>query len=136
VLPASGRRVVALPVDTAMRWIIGEESASTGRRVAMPVGPVPPMVAPWGEPDPVPGVVMRTSTVPTRWLRRPAPPTTSIALAPTAQLEEQRDVPPPAMRRDPRPMPPSVRVRKAAVMAFGLLISLVAVEAAARVGRR
>ena len=33
-------------------------------------------------------------------------------------------------------MPASMRLRKAAMMAFGLLVSLVAVEAAARVGRR
>jgi hypothetical protein len=33
-------------------------------------------------------------------------------------------------------VPASVRIRKAAMMAFGVLVSLVAVEAAARVGRR
>src|SRR6187397_101262 len=73
VLPVSGRRVVAVPVDTAMRWIIGTQTRGIDGRVAIPVGPsrLGSLIAPWGEPDPVPGVTMRTSTIPTGWLRAP-----------------------------------------------------------------
>jgi hypothetical protein len=138
VLPMSGRRVVAVPVDTAMRWIVGTQHTDGERRVAVPVGPGhATLVAPWGEPDPMPGVVMRTTSVPTAWLRSP---TAAAARAPSMLATEQgpraASATHPVVRRETRPMPPSMRLRKAAVMAFGLLVSLVAVEAAARVGRR
>ena len=132
-------RVVAVPVDTAMRRIIGASSPAAARRVAIPVGPssTSSMVAPWREPDPVPGVVLRTKAVPATWLRRPPVVASHPAISPTATVEEpRRALAQPLARREPRPMPASVRIRKAAMMAFGLLVSLVAVEAAARVGRR
>jgi hypothetical protein len=141
VLPVTGRRVVAVPVDAAMRWIIGTQVRGIDGRVAIPVGasPVASLVAPWGEPDPVAGVTMRTSTIPSSWLRAPvAVPREHAAAEVTAAMEAPRPTPAPRtlQRREPRPMPTSVRIRRAAVMAFGLLVSLVAVEAAARVGRR
>jgi hypothetical protein len=135
VLPASGRRVVAVPVDTAVRWIVGDHRGTT--RIAVPVGyAARTSVAPWGEPDPVPGVVMRTDTVPSGWLRS-ATSRPNVPVA-TAVIDEPRrmPLPRPMVRREPRPMPTSMRIRRAAMMAFGLLVSLVAVEAAARVGRR
>jgi hypothetical protein len=139
VLPASGRRVVAVPMDTAMRRIIGTPSTVAVRRVAIPIGPAstPITVAPWGEPDPVPGVVLRTQAVPTTWLGRPSLARSHADTTPAATADAPRPGPvQPVARREPRPMPASVRIRKAAMMAFGLLVSLVAVEAAARVGRR
>jgi hypothetical protein len=147
VLPVSGRRVVAVPVDTAMRCIIGTGAERTGDRIAIPMGaPRGSMVAPWGEPDPVPGVRLRTSPVPDRWLRAPARTSSDArpsigapirGVAPSVAATPPQGVTGiPVRRREPSPMPASVRVRKAAMMAFGLLVSLVAVEAAARVGRR
>ncbi|MET0771515.1 MAG: hypothetical protein ABWZ82_00400 [Candidatus Limnocylindrales bacterium] len=140
VLPVSGRRVVAVPVDTAMRWIIGTQAGADDRRVAIPIRGE--LRAPWGEPDAVPGVVMRTSAVPTGWLRPPVAPRHATPVAAAIVEDPRPEVPRPTAghhptpRREPHPMPASVRVRKAAMMAFGLLVSLVAVEAAARVGRR
>ena len=144
VLPVSGRRVVAVPVDAAMRRIIGTQPRIIGtqpgsfeRRVAVPVGPGhAALAAPWGEPDPVPGVVLRTRWVSATWLRppTPAPAGARPEVASTAD-PGPRPLARPIVRREP-PVPPSMRIRKAAVMAFGLLVSLVAVEAAARVGRR
>jgi hypothetical protein len=87
----------------------------------------------------VPGVTLRTSAIPSGWLRAPmVVPRERPAAAETAAVEEPRPTPATraVQRREPRPMPTSVRIRRAAVMAFGLLVSLVAVEAAARVGRR
>lgn len=151
VLPVSGRRVVVVPVETAVRRVIAERSRSSDRRVALPVGApsTGTLMAPWGVPEPVPGVVVRTNAVPVTWLRRPpaGPPsvvTAAVAVpaprsAPRpapAQRPETEQRPEPAPRPEPRPVPTSMRIRKAAVMAVGLLVSLVAVEAAARVGRR
>jgi hypothetical protein len=147
VLPASGRRVVAVPVDVAMRRVIG---TAAGPRVALHVErprpdverPSPaPMTAPWGEPDRVPGVVTRTAVVPPSWVRPPAAirtsvDTASVDVAAVSTTRHAGLVRPARGRPELRPMPPSVRIRKAAMMAFGLLVSLVAVEAAARVGRR
>ncbi len=122
VLPASGRRVVGVPVGSAVRHAV---ASVVGRW----------MPAPWGDVDPVRSVTVRTSPVPAAWLRPPAasrpmddgarhPPSTSIPVhRPTGQ-------------RTPVPVPTSTRIRRAAMMAFGVLVSLVAVEAAARVGRR
>jgi hypothetical protein len=143
VMPATGRPVVALRVEAPRRRVIGslEPRPATAPRIPVPVAhAVSTMGAPWGEPDPVPGVVMRTSLVPLDWLR-PSMTASPPALAPTVASQVHpipvmpAPLPAPA-RSDMRPMPASVRIRKAAMMAFGLLVSLVAVEAAARVGRR
>lgn len=186
VMPASGRRVVAIPLETAMRHVGGvgthprrvpeQARVPVAARVRVPVvgprdmGTGAPSRArvPWDEPVPVSGVTVRTSQVPTSWLRptapspvvapRPLVPTpvvpTSVATTPvvltplvptpvvptisqaqTGSLE--RGAPgPTTVRRDERPVPASTRLRRAAMMAFGLLVSVVAVEAAARVGRR
>jgi hypothetical protein len=139
VLPASGRRVVAVPMDTAIRRIIGEPASPSARRVVIPVDRAPgvPRVAPWGEPEPVPGVAVRTSAVPATWLQRPSVAAGRTEPAPAVMARQPRPASvQPVAHREPRPMPASVRIRKAAMMAFGLLVSLVAVEAAARVGRR
>jgi hypothetical protein len=92
------------------------------------------MRAPWAEADPVSGVSVRTSLVPAAWLRplvasRPAGDGSPLPVSssPADRLTGQRA---------PIPVPTSTRIRRAAMMAFGVLVSLVAVEAAARVGRR
>jgi hypothetical protein len=138
VLPVSGRRVVAVPVDAAMRWIIGTQPTTIEGRRAVPVGPGhAALVAPWGEPDPVPGVILGTTSVPATWLRPPTPTAAPVLpTAPTADVPRSAPLARPVARREPPAMPASMRLRKAAMMAFGLLVSLVAVEAAARVGRR
>jgi hypothetical protein len=139
VLPESGRRVVSVPVEAAVRRVVG-----------IPIGrgsthaPVPMTRAPWGDAEPVPGVVVRTSVVPSAWLRRPTAWLRPVAATHASGPDHRSSGPPPAhhpvpnptRQRDTLPMPTSTRVRRAAVMAFGLLVSLVAVEAAARVGRR
>jgi len=147
VMPASGRRVVSVPIDAAMRRIsaLDRPRRPNAERSVVPVaGARPPparadaavlgaVAVPWLAPEPVAGVSIRTTAVPAPWLR----PT-------TARVETARDTAPAIgpepravqARRQERPVPTSVRVRRAAVMAFGLLVSLVAVEAAARVGRR
>jgi hypothetical protein len=150
VMPTSGRRVVSVPIDGAPRadrraTASAAHASATRRaaeRIAVPVHrPVDAaMMAPWGEPDPVPGVVMRTSLVPSDWLR-PTPPATTpptvMSIEPAVPARPQRTAAQPSAAPPPvRPVPTSVRIRKAAMMAFGLLVSLVAVEAAARVGRR
>ncbi|MFN8519807.1 MAG: hypothetical protein U0667_10560 [Chloroflexota bacterium] len=189
VMPASGRRMVAVPVGTAMRRIgIPDAHGHTVReRIAIPVAtpsvaaltgavappsvaaltgaaatpsvaPLPAAVArpsvapltgapaghaPWATAVMVPGVTIRTSQVPADWLRPPAPsrgPVPDAAPGGIAAWVAPAPATPPrtrvATRPAERPLPASARIRRAAVMAVGLLVSLVAVEAAARVGRR
>ncbi len=147
-LPGSGRRVVGVAVrGEAQRPtsiapagpVAGTPSArSTPLGQGSPSGlgrPVPVAHAPWREADPVPGVVVRTSLVHGSWLRRPSatqPTEGRGASGQTTHLHVHH----PSSQRDPVPVPTSGRIRRAAMMAFGLVVSLVAVEAAARVGRR
>jgi hypothetical protein len=150
VMPATGRRVMSLPIGTA---VPDGDTARVRRpmseRIAVPVGASGTVDAPWGELAEVEGVVVRTSPVPTHWLRPPVPMTASVttSVATTAVAASPSDIAPAAPARAPAPRPrgatidervasTSVRIRKAAMMAFGLLVSVVALEAAARVGRR
>ena len=138
VMPTSGRRVVSVPVG--QQRDAARPAVPSAARIAVPVQrPAESMVAPWGEPDPVKGVVMRTSLVPAHWLRPTAvPPPARPVVAPEPAMAPRSHAPVVTIpvRPDVRPVPASVRIRKAAMMAFGVLVSLVAVEAAARVGRR
>jgi len=88
-----------------------------------------------GTSDPVSGVSVRTAPVPAAWLR---PPLASRPMDDATHRTRASSVPVhhPIGQRAPVPVPASTRIRRAAMMAFGLLVSLVAVEAAARVGRR
>jgi hypothetical protein len=144
----SGSRVIAIPVDG------GRPVPS--RRAAPPVGPVL-AAAPWGEPLlPFAGVTVSTCQVPRQWLRSeslaaqviamprarpksapptPAPPTSASPMPRHATIIQ--------LPRQPRQWPPAIdqrrphgRFRRAAALALGLLLSLVAVEAAARSTRR
>jgi hypothetical protein len=136
VLPASGRRVVSVPVEAAVRRVVGIAVGGPG---PSPIGRW--VRAPWTEPEPVPGVVVRTSLVPAVWLAPPTPGRHATGSGRPAPPVEQtiapiRPVHSPTGQYAVVPLPASTRVRRAAMMAFGLLVSLVAVEAAARVGRR
>jgi hypothetical protein len=114
------------------------------------------MTAPWGEPlTPFAGVTVSTRQVPLSWLR-PEPPAgraapmviTSVPMSASVASGMPAAVPHATitqLRRSPRTMPPAAaagqhgafgRFRRAAALAVGLLVSLVAVEAAARSGRR
>lgn len=154
VLPASGRRVVGVAVETGRRVAVGtgRVAVETGRRVAIETGRFETgrvaeapagswMRAPWGDVGPMPGVTVRTSPVPVDWLRPPVAtlPRDGNAVAPApvpTSPPVQTPVRHPTGQRTPVPVPTSTRIRRAAMMAFGLLVSFVAVEAAARVGRR
>lgn len=162
VMPASGRRMVAVPVGTAMRrmGIPDAHGRPVRERIAIPVttpsavtpSVAPPSVAPlagapagrapWATAEAVPGVTIRTSQVPVEWLRppaaapRPVPDAAAGRVAVVAPAPAAPARSPVATRPAERPLPASARIRRAAVMAVGLLVSLVAVEAAARVGRR
>lgn len=144
MMPASGRQVVAVPVGAAMRRLGGADRPPrpAAERIAVPVAPVEaPVGVPWPSAVPVEGVVVRTSRVPVEWLR-PSTPSSRPPAGPLVAAHRASEpgaiatVARPTARRAERGLPASVRIRKAAVMAFGLLVSLVAVEAAARVGRR
>jgi hypothetical protein len=161
VLPASGRRVVSIPVEAAVRRALGiPVGTAVGRGVGIPVGRAVGRAAghpidltrlsatfgrwiraPWTEPEPVPGVVIRTSLVPSVWLApqnpvRHADMPGRHATVADPVIAAGRPVHSPTGQQKVVPLPASTRVRRAAMMAFGLLVSLVAVEAAARVGRR
>lgn len=146
VLPASGRRVVGLPVGATLRpaSVHDRPRRPVGERVAIPVAAVPSAASvdtPWATAEAVPGVAVRTSRVPAEWLRPFVPPSQrpvgALARLPRPTPEPGLAAARPRPARQPeRALPASVRLRRAAVMAFGLLVSLVAVEAAARVGRR
>jgi hypothetical protein len=121
-LPVSGREVVALRVE-------GDPAC------------------PWGEPDGVSSVVIRTSIVPSHWLRPVAAPRVAATTnwwseadvadvpSPVAAVATPSPMPRPQDRQPPQPTT-AARLRRAAALAVGLLVSLVAVEAAARAGRR
>ncbi len=121
-LPVSGREVVALRVE-------GDPAC------------------PWGEPDGVSSVVIRTSIVPSHWLRPVAAPRVAATTnwwseadvadvpSPIAVVATTSPTPRPQDRQPPQPTT-AARLRRAAALAVGLLVSLVAVEAAARAGRR
>lgn len=127
ILPGSRRRVVRVPVvGSAVRHVAAAVGASVLGRW---------MSAPWGDVEPVGGVSVETSPVPTTWLR-PAAASRPVEDAPRPPLSPSMPVHPPTGQRAPVPVPTSTRIRRAAMMAFGVLVSLVAVEAAARVGRR
>jgi hypothetical protein len=145
VMPASGRRVVSVPVGMTPPDASDGPRRPITERVVIPVTSVPraaPASTPWAVADPVPGVVARTSVVPADWLRPPVSPSrrpVAAVVAPPVVRPGPRTpthAPRPTPRHAERALPASVRIRRAAVMAFGLLVSLVAVEAAARVGRR
>lgn len=145
VLPDPGRRVVGVPVDSADRRGATASARATGLARATASAEVtgsavatvatPWMRAPWGDVDPVSGVSVRTAPVPAAWLR---PPLASRPMDNATHRTRASSVPVhhPIGQRAPVPVPASTRIRRAAMMAFGLLVSLVAVEAAARVGRR
>ncbi len=138
---AMGR--IAIPVDDGRAATV---------RVAGPAEPeLVALTAPWGEPtSPFAGVTVSTRQVPLSWLRperpvgravpmpiRADPLPASVPIARPATITE--------LPRTPRAVPqvpavghrgPIGRFRRAAALALGLLVSLVAVEAAARSGRR
>ena len=153
-LRPSGTRVVAIPIDGGR--------ATPRRNVATPA--VAAMTAPWGEPaSPFAGVTVTTAWVPREWLR-PGPldgtiiqlPRTTLARAVATPAASGSPASPPtinapratvtALPRQMRTWPDAPatpglmrsfgRFRRAAALAVGLLVSLVAVEAAARSGRR
>lgn len=154
VRPASGTRMIAIPVDG------GRPVPS--RRPASSAGPVI-AAAPWGEPlVPFVSVTVSTCLVPQEWLRsgirtaevigvsraRPVPVMSPPPVTPPLSF------PPPARQatisqfpHEPRPWPGTIaaagaqrrrhgRFRRATTLAVGILISLVALEAAARATRR
>ena len=137
-LRPSGVTVVAIPVDG------GRPVPS--RRAPGPVGPVL-AGAPWGEPlAPFAGVTVTTCQVPRQWLRpETIPEVIAMPLARTLAAAVAAPLPPRAtitqFPRQPRPWPtpveqrPHGRFRRVATLALGLLISFVAVEAAARTSR-
>jgi hypothetical protein len=151
--PPSSARIIAIPVDDGRR--VGNHDAPAIERI------VASMTAPWGEP-PVPflGVTVSTCEVPRSWLRdTPIGGTVIPMRAPrVSTTPEERAGPAPRaavaparratiieLPRQPRALPPVAalgvarsrgRFRRALTLAFGLLLSLVAVEAAARSGRR
>lgn len=153
-LRPSGARVISIPVRG------GPSAAITGvpQRPGSSL-PGPRMVAaPWGEPSvAIPGVTITTCEVPRAWVRPQSPslrpggatvipiraanmPATGSAVAPTPRATI---TPFPHQPRtwEPTPAVPPRRqahgrFRRAATLALGLLVSLVAVEAAARSGRR
>ncbi|MCY7417214.1 MAG: hypothetical protein LH650_01725, partial [Chloroflexi bacterium] len=97
---------------------------------------------PWGEPlVPFAGVTVTTCEVPRAWVR-PARPTMPAVVAPAltpratiTQLPRPPRAWPPVQSVISRPGPHS-RYRRAATLALGLFVSLIAVEAAARSSRR
>jgi hypothetical protein len=154
VRPASGTRMIAIPVDGGR--------PVPPRRPASPAGPVI-AAAPWGEPlVPFAGVTVSTCLVPQEWLRsgtrtaevievsraRAVPMMSPLLLTPPLSVS------PPARQATitqfphlPRPWPGTVavvgaqrrphgRFRRTATLAVGLLISLVVLQAAARTTRR
>jgi len=154
VRPASGTRMIAIPVDGGR--------PVPARRPASPTGPVIE-AAPWGEPlVPFAGVTVSTYLVPQEWLRsgnrtakvievsraRPVPVMSPLPVAPPLAIP-----PPPRQAtitqfpHQPRPWPGAVaaagvqrrhhgRFRRAATLAVGLLISFVVLEAAGRIAHR
>ncbi len=140
---------IAMPLDGGQ---------PTPARVITAAEPEPVlMAAPWGEPaSPFVGVMVSTRQVPLSWLRPEAPagralpmPVTFVPVASPPTLARHTTVPRAAtiteLPRAPRTMPQVSavghhgtigRFRRAAALAVGLLVSLVAVEAAARSGRR
>ncbi len=144
---SSGARIIAIPVDGG--HTVGVHDAPTIERI------VASMTAPWGEP-PVPflGVTVSTCEVPRSWLRATPMGGTVIPMrsarvsttpAPRAAVAPARRATIIELPRQPRALPPVAalgvarsrgRFRRALTLAFGLLLSLVAVEAAARSGRR
>ncbi len=139
----SRSRVVAIPIDGGRR-----SSVSTPTQAAGPVL----VAAPWGEPRvPFAGVTVSTCEVPRHWLR-PEPRVADIIPMPGSRPVLAAAVPPVTrhatisqLPRQPRHWPATVvsepqrphgRLRRAATLALGLLVSLVAVEAAARSTRR
>ena len=113
-LAASGREVVAIPVRSAG------------------------MCAPWGEPEPIAGVVIHTSPVPTAWLAPAAVGVPVGSVAPTPLVSTPASATRSVVAQTPHRSrgPAAARFRRAAALVVGLLVSLVAVEAAARAGRR
>jgi len=132
-LRPSGARVISIPVDGGAATPLPRTSATTQPGT---IG------APWGEPRvPFAGVTVTTSEVPRAWVR-PARPTMPAVVAPAlthratiTQLPHQPRAWPPVQSVISRPGPHS-RFRRAATLALGLFVSLVAVEAAARSSRR
>ncbi len=132
-LRPSGSRVIAIPVGSGAAAPLPRTGARTQSST---------ISAPWGEPRvPFAGVTVTTCEVPRAWVR-PARPTMPpvVASAPTpratiTQLPRQPRAWPPVQSVISRPGPHS-RFRRAATLALGLFVSLVAVEAAARSGRR
>jgi hypothetical protein len=127
-LQPSGTRVIAIPVE-------GGRAAIRPRTL---VAPLPgAMAAPWGEPlVAFAGVTVSTCQVPHAWLRPATKPV--AAPAPRATITPLRRQPrawPPVQSVVSRPGPHG-RFRRAATLALGLFVSLVAVEAAARSTRR
>ena len=120
--------------------------------VPAPAEPEPmAMTAPWGEPtSPFAGVTVSTRQVPLSWLRPERPmgrgvPVPVVAGPLAASGATARPATITELPRAPRTVPqlpatgprgPIGRFRRAAALAVGLLVSLVAVEAAARSGRR
>ena len=136
----SGARVVAIPVDGGR--------PVPARRAAAPVGPVL-AAAPWGEP-PVPfaGVTVSTCQVPLHWLGSGsgvaeviAMPIVRGAAAETPPPLSQATITQFPRRPQPGHTPIAPRrsrghFRRMVTLALGLIVSLVALEAAARSSRR
>jgi len=139
----SRSRVIAIPVDGGRPVPPRNSTLASGPAIT---------AAPWGEPlVPFSGVRVATCQVPRQWLRpeartaevialsdvRPvlAPPAPQAARhATTVHLPGQpRQWPASAVNDQPRS---HGRFRRAATLALGLLVSLVAMEAAARSTRR
>lgn len=136
----SGTRVVAIPIDGG-RPVPSRRSTSPGGSVMI--------AAPWGEPlVPFAGVTVSTCEVPRQWLRSEARtgdvialPVARRALTPTPAAHATITQLPRQPRQWPAPVAASPRgahgrFRRAVTLALGLLVSLVAVEAAARSSRR
>lgn len=146
-MPGTGARVVAIPVGPG---------PLEARAIDLP-RPLSEATlrAPWGEPaTPFTGVTVTTARVPEAWLRPPARPIATIipirpsqVIAPALTTPAHPPVPATIVHlpRAPRAVPPAPaagthrprgRLRGGLTLAVGLIVSLVAVEVAARSGRR